>query len=340
MDLIKINGLEYDPYFILGVTPEDPIEQITKEFRRKAKVLHPDKLKPVEKTDSKLVQKRTAQFKILVECYNHIFNSKQSFNQRSKEHITTRTYDNLIGKRFENQSDLHEFNQSFERINLDNPNDFGYKTTRIGSLENGNFNELQKEYHLSEIKPKKVFNDKFNPQKFNRVFEYQKSKSNSDNCAGALVIHTTTDGFNGYNSGTLDNCASVSSFNGILIVGDQFGQKGIGYNENLNYSDYRGTFSGVKNPESSRVPEDFKAPQKDTKLTKAEIQRQLSERDKIKLTGNGSKNDFLEDERSLLRKQQAEIERKSNEDRDFILEYQHLFDKQTIQDALNNRLIR
>ena len=34
----------YDAYFILGVTPEDSLEHITKEYRRKAKLLHPDKL--------------------------------------------------------------------------------------------------------------------------------------------------------------------------------------------------------------------------------------------------------------------------------------------------------
>ena len=42
MDKVYIDNKYYDPYFILSVTPDDTTSHITKAFRAKAKVLHPE----------------------------------------------------------------------------------------------------------------------------------------------------------------------------------------------------------------------------------------------------------------------------------------------------------
>ena len=78
---LMIDQVTYDAYFILGVTPEDSMDHITKEYRKKAKTLHPDKLSASDKLDPKKVLKRSKQFKILVDCYMFIQNKKQRYNE-------------------------------------------------------------------------------------------------------------------------------------------------------------------------------------------------------------------------------------------------------------------
>jgi curved DNA-binding protein CbpA len=349
MDEIIIDKTAYDPYFILGVTPEDSLEHITKEFRRKAKHLHPDKLNSNERNNPKLVLKRSKQFKILVDCYEFISNKKQNYNnsRKGKEPINVPSYDDLTQKSFDNTDELGSFNQKFNDMKLVNPNDFGYETERIGSLnENGNnFELLKQQYASSSYRPQQLFDNKnFNRQDFNKAFEYQQQQFKDDVGTNdhAMIIHKTTDGFNGYNSVTLDNCASVSSFNGVMIVGDNFGQTGIGYNDTY-YSDYRQTFQGPKNPDQLNVPDNFQpTSSRNLKpLTKDEIAKQIRMRESQTLTptGDGSRGNFTLQEQILLEKQKQELVNKVEQDRQFILQYQHLFDKQTIEDALNNRLL-
>ena len=352
MDEMVIDKTAYDPFFILGVTPEDSIEHITKEFRRKAKHLHPDKLSSNERNNTKLVLKRSKQFKILVDCYEFISNKKQNYNnsRKGKESVNVPNYDDLTPKSFDNTDELESFNQKFNNIKLVNPNDFGYETDRIGSLnENGNnFESLKQQYSSSSHRPHQIFDTKsFNSHDFNKAFEYQQQqyKDDKDDTGDndkSIIIHKTSDGFNGYNSVILDNCASVSSFNGVMIVGDNFGQTGVGYNDTY-YSDYRQTFQGPRNPNQLSVPENFQSTSsRDLKpLTKAEIAKQIRMRESQTLvpTGNGSKGDFNFQEERLLDKQKQELVNKVEHDREFILQYQHLFDKQTIEDALNNRLL-
>jgi hypothetical protein len=54
-------------------------------------------------------------------------------------------------------------------------------------------------------------------------------------------MHKTTDGFFGYNTGTLDGTPLVHSYNGILIIGDDLGETGVGY-YGKDYADFRRAF--------------------------------------------------------------------------------------------------
>ena len=45
MDKIIVNGESFNPYFMLDVVPDDSETFITKAFRKKAKMWHPDKIK-------------------------------------------------------------------------------------------------------------------------------------------------------------------------------------------------------------------------------------------------------------------------------------------------------
>jgi curved DNA-binding protein CbpA len=321
MDTIVIDKIEYDPYFILGVTFDDPIEHITKEFRRKAKVLHPDKIKGDDKKNRLVVETRTKQFKILVDCYDFIYNQKQSFNFARKN----KNEDIRI-----NETPL-EIN--FSQMKLKNPNDYGYEVDRIGHLEGNNFDELKREYIKQLPQPKKLFDKKnFNKkdrEEFNAIFEYQKGNFQPE----TQIIHKTSDGFNGYNSTTLDNCADVCSYNGLLLVGESS-------RSGMNYSDYFDSFKGPKNPESKTLPKNFKRSEPEKKLTQSETEMQIKMIKGQHVSGvGGSKEDYYLQEQVLLEKQKKDFKEKSEQDKQFILNYKHMFDEQTIQDALNDKLI-
>jgi curved DNA-binding protein CbpA len=323
METIIIDEIEYDPYFILGVTFDDPIEHITKEFRRKAKILHPDKLKGEDKKNKGLVETRTKQFKILVDCYDFVFNRKQSFNFARKnkhEHINVNTHN------INTPTNLEEFNKQFSKIGLNNGTSNQQDHPVHQDRQDRNFDDFKREYASSEVKPKKLFNKKkFNDkdrEEFNTLFEYHKGNFQHE----TQIIHKTTDGFNGYN--TLDNFAHVSNYNGLLLVDSR--QTG-------HYSD---TLKGPKNPESKEVPKDFKRSQNEKKLSKDETDKHIKMlRANYKVSGTGSKSDYLLQERELLDRQREEMKQQAENDKKFILEYQHLFDEQTIRDALSDRLI-
>ena len=360
-DEIIIDNVAYDPYFILGVTPEDGIEHVSKEFKKKAKMLHPDKMSIQDKQDSKKVLKRSKQFKILSECFSFISNKKQSYNNNgnnNKDHIEIRNVGDIPQKEFDNSGELNKFNDEFNRLKVQTPNDFGYTAQRMPELSTTTFERLKSEYNSDTFKPAQIFpgnNKKFDPQNFNKVFEYHQSQF-SDNSSETALIHQTTDGFNAYNSGFLSGsgdlgCASVSSFNGVMIVGDNFGESGIGYNDG-NYSDYQQSFKAQKNPESNVVvPSDFKQKiTKDTALSQQEMDKQIRLRksnvsnvpsgSNLVMSGSGSnKANFHLQEQQLLETQRLNNERKAQKDQEFILKYQHMYDQQTIQDAINKRLV-
>jgi curved DNA-binding protein CbpA len=342
---IKIDNIVYDVYFILGVTSEDSIEHITKEFKKKAKLLHPDKLSIEDRKDPKKVLKKTKQFKVLTECFEFISNKKQSFNySRQNKHSQIEIINNtdLNQKQFDNSNDLKFFNDEFSRLKVETPNDFGYDFERIPALDERNYEKLANEYNSDTFKPTKLFTGKkFDPKDFNKTFEYHQSQFEEPETA---LIHKTTDGFNGYNSGFLSGanelgCASVSSFNGVMIVGDNFGESGVGYNDS-NFSDYRQSFKKPKNPNSKlNVPSDFKQKiTKDTPLSQTQIDEQLRLRKNIEIK---SKEEcyFTEQEKVLLQSQINEQKNKSQQDKEFILKYQNMFDSQTIQDAMNKKLV-
>jgi hypothetical protein len=215
---------------------------------------------------------------------------------------------------------MDDFNKQFEKIGITNGS--GIETAPI----NRNFDDFKREYTSSEIKPTKLFNKKkFNKkdiQEFNTIFEYHKGDFKDE----MQIIHKTTDGFNGYN--TLDNCASVSNYNGLLLVDS----RQLGH-----YSDI---FKGPKNPETKIIPQDFKRSENvHKKLTQQETDQQIKIMRVNSSSGSGSKADYYLQEKQLLERQHEELREKAENDKKFILEHRHLFDEETIHDALSDRLI-
>jgi curved DNA-binding protein CbpA len=340
MDKIIVDGETYNPYFMLDVVPDDTENFITKSFRKKAKMWHPDKIKS---NNPEIIRQAQIHFKVLVESYEYIINNKRSFNHSKKrEHIDIINNSNLNPKSIDNTSELDLFNEEFKRLNVTSPNDFGYEIKeRLTDI---------KQYDNFNYRPHKIFDPKqFNRSDFNKVFEYQQQLYNNSNESNDISLyHKTTDGFNGYNSGELGNTANVSSYNGVMIVGDTYGQTGMGYYD-TQYSDYKKSFDVAKNPETDIViPETFKSytNQKIKPLSKSEtskqIELQMQHRNNLYESNNPSysKHDFKLQEQILLDKQSLELQQKLEQDKRMMLQFQHMYgDQSLIQAALDNRLV-
>jgi curved DNA-binding protein CbpA len=340
MDKIIVDGETYNPYFMLDVVPDDTESFITKSFRKKAKMWHPDKIKS---NDPEMIRQAQIHFKVLVESYEYIINKKRSFNHSKKrEHIDVINNSNLNPKSIDNTSELDLFNEEFKKLNVTSPNDFGYEIKeRLTDI---------KEYDNFTYRPHKLFDPKqFNSNDFNKVFEYQQQLyNNATESSDVSLYHKTTDGFNGYNSGELGNAANVSSYNGVMIVGDTYGQTGMGYYD-AQYSDYKKSFNVPKNPETEIiVPETFKAhtSQQIKPLSKSEtskqIELQIQHRNNLYDSNNSSysKHDFKLQEQMLLEKQSLELQQKLEQDKRMMLQFQHMYgDQSLIQAALDNRLV-
>jgi curved DNA-binding protein CbpA len=338
MEQIIIDGNVYNPYFILDVVPEDTEQFVTKSFRKKAKLWHPDKIPNDKLHEKSYVDEVNHHFKVLVASYEYIINKKQSINHNNRESINIQKTSKIPTKSFDNSNELDVFNDEFEKMHIKNPNDYGYSTQpRMKDV---------KEYDNFNYKPEKIFNPKqFNKNDFNKLFEYQKEVYSQENNMEVGIYHKTSDGFNAYNGGELNGLANVSSYNGLMIVGDTFGQSGMGYYD-ANFSDYKKSFDVPKNPNNFNVPTDFEAhSNKNIKaLSHSESQKQmelqLQHRQTQMFSQGSSKQNFRLMEQELLEKQERELQQKIEQDKNLILQYQDMYeDKTLIQAALNNRLV-
>lgn len=333
---IEINGVLIDPYFILGVVETDSEKFITKSFKRKAKMWHPDKISREDAKDPIKVQSTKHHFKVLVESYEFIINEIKSSNLYFRKETNGSQCDKT--KSINDSNDLDLFNKNFNELHMNGPNDFGYDVERMVDVN---------DYDNFEYKPyKQNFGDSksFNNDDFNKAFEYQQESYNENGSGEVGIYHKTTDGFNAYNGGDLGGNAVVSSYNGIMIVGDTYGQSGVGYYD-TSYSDYKKTFEGAKNPDNIlNVPVDFKQSNKLVKPlsmseSKKQIDLQKSNRN-INISAMSNKGSFKIQEQLLLEKQDQDIKDKLNHDKKIVSEYGGLFtDKRLVDLALlSNRI--
>lgn len=308
MDVIDINGKLYDPYFILGVTKDDSSEHITKSFRKRVKKYHPDKY--TDKMDKK---KYECYFKILVASFEYI--KEKRMGRKSIHLIDKSKYKHEVKPK---SCDIDSFNKDFDNIKRD-PNDHGYgeNYTRLEKVE---------EYENLKVDLVNLFGKKkFSNKQFNKIFEWNKYKNSENNPSetSKQLIHKTTDGFSCYNSGVIDNnCSLVSSYNGLMIAGDDLGERGVGYWGN-NYSDYSIVHKGVRNPvKKPKIPRKFKTDDIIKHQEINEIESKIYDQDKYALDKK-QYNDLLEKERL---------------DKEIVLKYINKYQKQIAEKALNDEL--
>ena len=314
MNVITIDGKQYDPYFILDVTKEDSLEHIKKSFRGKVKKYHPDKY-----TDISKKAKYEKYFKILSESYQYIKNKRQDTFTKSKC---------KQGEHIKKNINLDNFNKTFEKSK--DPNHFGYgdNYTRIERIE---------DYENMDVKYFNQFeNRKFTTKEFNKFFEYNKNSEDDDKdkVITKSMIHKTTDGFFGYNTSDITNCALVSSFNGLLVTGDNFGESGVGYWGN-NYSDYKFSYKTSKNPNSKIIIDTKQDDTIEPKITSEEISKY---KNKYKNEYKNTTGNFSQQENLLYKKTYEDLVKKEFEDKDMVLKYINQYSSETIDKALSGEL--
>jgi curved DNA-binding protein CbpA len=311
MDIIVIDNEQYDPYHILGVTKDDDDESIKMAFKRRAKKYHPDKA--TTKSDKKKYEKR---FMIIVESYDYIKKKRTTYKTKKKDEYKKQEYDS---------SDTYS--------EKDDPNNFGY----------GDYNRLSNidDYDVNEYKYVNQFKDKkFTNKTFNKIFEYNKKQYektiDKEKANKTALIHKTTDGFYGYNTADLSNCASVSSYNGLMLTGDRFGENGIGYWNNV-YGDYKLSFQGCRNPNDiiqlmNEKDEDIEKEKEETRDYKKYV-KQYNDTNKPTI-----KTTFNEQQKVLYDNTLKSLVDKEKEDKEFIMKYAKKYNKSLLQQAIKGEL--
>ena len=323
MEFITVGGKKYDPYFILDVTKDDSNEHISKAFRTKVKKYHPDKY-----TDPKKKEKYECYFKILSESFQYIKNRRaQTDNLQLKKKYYDKGNVSNVSNVSNKELDIQEFNKKFE------------ESKKKSNGEPTKSKESKKESHTKSKESKKeskkesresldpLFNqfsdEKFCNKKFNKMFEYIRDQNEHDE--ELKIIHRTTDGFNGYNSTIVDNCALVSSYNGLLITNSEFDESDVGYWGDK-YGDYKLMYRmNAKNPNRKiKVPKDYKG--------------KVIERGELRNDSIQSPRDFDSGEREVYKKLYNDLVEKENYDKEIVLKYINLYDQNTVNKALNGEL--
>lgn len=277
MELIEVDGEYYDPYHILGVTKDDSLEIVKVEYKTKAKKYHPDKAR------AKDVKKYELRFRIVKKAYDYIKERKSKVT--SSKSISINVNRNNLKQEKQDISERLKNIEDYDKLDISICNQF-----------------LKK---------------KFTPETFNRLFEYNKQYNKQKQDTYDIVKHQTTDGFFGYNSSVINNCALVSSFQGLLLTLDND-------NDDDNHiQKYNSYFDGAKNP--SRivcVPKDFEVkPQK----------KQQTKQDHF------TRRTFEQEEKILHDKMLKQLVEKEEYDKKIISKASQ-YDNETIQRALRGEL--
>jgi curved DNA-binding protein CbpA len=279
MEVVEVDGEYYDPYHILGITKDDSMDIVKAEYKTKAKKYHPDKAK------SPNVKKYEKRFRIVKKAYNYI---------KERKHQSEKCIESLT------ENSKAKFEERYE--------DVSERLKDINDYENfdGNIiNQFQKK--------------KFSVKEFNKLFEYNKSLQNKKNKEGSeLVKHKTSDGFFGYNSSSIENCALVSSFQGLMMTLDN-----DELDENKKYERY---FNGAKNPDKVvNIPKNFELPN---------YKKQEKQPEQIQTF---IKKSFRQEEKILHDKMLHELVEKEDHDKKLICK-KSKYDNRIIQKALRGEL--
>lgn len=325
---MQVTYVDIDPYFFLGVTPEDDVNFITKVFRKKAKRLHPDKHHSTNAQEKEHIHK---QFQLLVQCYEHILHdvkTRESSLDLKKKFATQKELYSDIHR----TDDTHRSSNDVEHVCYDT-NGFGYGVHK--RYENVD------DYEQKPI-IKQIFDDKFDAQIFNKVFEYNassKSKSNKQSEKG--LVNRTTDGFFGLNSCPFE-FASVHSYNGLLLVGDDLGETGVGY-YGSHFSDLKQSFDTSRNP--TVLPSKAKLDNTHQRHSHPDVAKSRKKYNHYsecmaEALNNTPSCSFTDANKYFEQKKRYCLQEDIQADKKFVNKYIDMFPQQLLQKARNNKLSR
>lgn len=318
---IKINGVEYDPYYVLDCSGEDSDEYINKMFKKKIKLFHPDKIR---NADPEKRKKYDLYMQIIMQSYEWIKHRREETVKRKRVLSKTTKYKHV---------DEKELDKLFNKVNIEDKDN----TNRFGSIkEYENFNttivDIFKDKR-DKLNKKNKTNKNFN-EEFNEIFEYVKEQhSNNENES----YYKSTDGFNCNDQGT--NFASVSSYRGLLISSDITLGDGNILEERGNNNYYKRVYNLPNNP--SELPTQPKQKNKtklEEKLTNDIINKRINDHT------NDIKNvhrytNFENESEKLHNKIYTELVEKEEYDQHIIEKYGiKIYDEKLIEEAKNGQL--
>lgn len=265
----------------------------------KAYKLRAKKFHP-DKTQQENKKKYEKRFKIICKSYEYIKNKRSKYTLQNTEPPK---------------------NSEQDVIDHQLPNSYGYgETSRLQKIE---------DYDSADIKIcKQLDGNDFDIRLFNRMFEQVQSIPIKEKNVG--IIHKTTDGFIGYNTADTDNCNTVHTYKGLLVYGDDYGENGTGY-WGKNYSDYKHSYNSAMNPTSKiNVCKDDTIGNSKT-TTRNDFNTYKNHRENDKLIPTMTNKQFHQDK---LKRFLEEDEQNKH----IVMKYSSLFDKSTLQSALEGQL--
>lgn len=309
---IKINGEEYDPYYVLDSTPDDTDEHINKMFKKKIKIFHPDKIKNVDKEKRK---KYDLYMQILMESYEWIKKKRDVTSAKRRGDSTKHNY---------KQFDEDELKRLFNKIEVED------NTNRFKSI---------KDYESFIPTIKNIFKDKkFTNEQFNDIFEYFKENYKSKN-DDDKSNKKSTDGFYCYDNNGNGNYATISSYNGLLISSDiALGEGNIlqtQENDNDNY--YKNVYNSPTNPNELPNIKNIKK-NKNVLLKNDEITNKISEH-RNEIRNVHKYTNYVNENEKLHNKIYEDLLEKEDYDKYIIEKYaKNVYDEDLVEMAKNGEL--
>lgn len=246
---IEINGVLYDPFFMIGVSQDATQNEITRAFKQKALLFHPDKATQEEKSDPSRMDRKRRHWSIITVCYVELMHAK---GNGTKENINIDANETLLNSRENFNSNLNTVFSEIPSVKsedwrnspvnstttIDNYNSFNYKPQEQGISSPRDFNKMfdqvrggppqdtanritsVDDYKEMSLKPSQNL-EYSDYDKFNEVFEQSQN--------------TSVQLFQEYNQ----YGGAYASATQVSLMGD---------NEDSNFADYRQAFSGARNP--------------------------------------------------------------------------------------------
>lgn len=257
----NINNL--DPYKILSVKKNFTIEQLRNNFKKLAKIVHPDNPKTGNHND----------FIVLSNCYKTLFNDyklrendkqylelKANFDTYKNDQNTINVRNTELKTDYSNDSKFQkDFNETFEKFKIDSVYDRGY-----GDLMK-NHSAIREDINIDNSMGK----GKFNKKKFNEQFDNLSINSEKKIIKYSAPEPLMSSNHLAYSDLGLTSIEDFSGENDTL--------------KKLNYTDYMKAYTTTRlvDPNSVEARKEYKTID-DVKKHRAKVSYKMSEADMIK----------------------------------------------------------
>jgi curved DNA-binding protein CbpA len=351
---------DFNPYEILGVERDADLEEIKLAYKLKAKQLHPDRNRG--KPDFEHKRDRFKLVQIAFDILSSNENRRQYDNQYGSTHVQMRDESRkAIGqaqqqeqpkaerKKFVPQGkfDNDAFNKAFQERRFADPNDRGYGEEMAPRLNPKDIRgDGQRNDDLD--KPEMLFRSReaFNPEDFNKIFEYHKEQHQKQN---PIIAQDDIEPA-GFSLESQTPYTDIAVYEGAMILGRETNDfsgatagSGTG-NDGLLFSDYKQTFvRNAQNPGalSKNLLNDIRGrsykgdvgAMSDSEFQKRLNDKQMAYRAQLvpEIPSGQRKASFAMAEQLYVKQKEEELRKEREEHKNIVMKYkdqypQHLLD--------------